>query len=413
MSNHPAEAMAQRSYKISCQCGAAAQTVIAAKAPWAAKFDSTDTGIEFCHCKTCRHTTGVLCSSYIPIIAPSSTQALKIYNSSPNVQRCFCATCGCHVFRHDDSDERSGWRVATGVISESVETSVGDYASRDPRDLRCTRHINVNTTIDGGLAPWIAGLTGSHSPSEYPRPQNSNNKEEEPEETLSTSPAASSSENLQAHCQCGTVRFHITRPDDSSRVPHSGLPDLIIPFRSEAPEIENKEDRKWWLRPEGAARPTHYMAGTCACKSCRLISGFEIQTWAFVPRSNIIFHLRADSEPRMNSDDAVGVELMALDFATLPTNILRSYESSPGVLRESCVQCGATVFWHDKWRPDLIDVSVGLLDAPEGARAEGWLEWWKDRVSFAEDVDNGRSGSIAQMAKDLLNGLEKGLGASR
>jgi hypothetical protein len=67
------------------------------------------------------------------------------------------------------------------------------------------------------------------------------------------------------------------------------------------------------------------------------------------------------------------------------------------------------VFWHDKWRPDIIDVSVGLLDAPEGARAENWLEWWKDRVSFVEDAGNGRLGDVALRAEGLIDGLRKGL----
>ena len=77
-------------------------------------------------------------------------------------------------------------------------------------------------------------------------------------------------------------------------------------------------------------------------------------------------------------------------FATLPPSILTSYESSPGDLREFCINCGATIFWHDKWSPDLINVSVGLL------RAEEWLDWWTDRVSFSEDVELGRTGMVAE-----------------
>lgn len=69
---------------------------------------------------------------------------------------------------------------------------------------------------------------------------------------------------------------------------------------------------------------------------------------------------------------------------------LRQYESSPGIFREFCSICGATVFWHCEERPDLIDVSVGLLRSESGARAENWLEWETDRVSFKEDaLDQG------------------------
>lgn len=49
----------------------------------------------------------------------------------------------------------------------------------------------------------------------------------------------------------------------------------------------------------------------------------------------------------------------------------------------------------------LLDVAVGLLAAPEGARAESWLEWRTERVSFPEDTV-GR-------ARSLIEGLENGL----
>jgi hypothetical protein len=57
------------------------------------------------------------------------------------------------------------------------------------------------------------------------------------------------------------------------------------------------------------------------------------------------------------------------------------------------------VFWHGEERPDLIDVSAGLIRAPSGVRAEGWLEWHPNRVSFKE---------LAQDSK-LAEALEFGL----
>jgi hypothetical protein len=101
--------------------------------------------------------------------------------------------------------------------------------------------------------------------------------------------------------------------------------------------------------------------------------------WAFVPQCNIF------------KDDG-----QSFDFQV---GTLKSYESSKGVLREFCGVCGATAFWHCDWRPDLVDVSVGLLDLEEGARAEDWLVWWKGRVSFRELSNSG----------DLVAALEGGL----
>lgn len=80
---------------------------------------------------------------------------------------------------------------------------------------------------------------------------------------------------------------------------------------------------------------------------------------------------------------------------------LKRYESAKGIRREFCGTCGATCFWHSDERPGLIDVSVGLLEADTGARAEEWLAWCTERVSFAEHAQN----------KSLISNLGKGLKA--
>lgn len=78
---------------------------------------------------------------------------------------------------------------------------------------------------------------------------------------------------------------------------------------------------------------------------------------------------------------------------------LKSYRSSPIAKRWFCDTCGANVFYDSDERPTLLDVSVGVLDADSGARAEEWLEWEKGRVSFREDVHN----------TSLLEALEEGM----
>jgi hypothetical protein len=78
---------------------------------------------------------------------------------------------------------------------------------------------------------------------------------------------------------------------------------------------------------------------------------------------------------------------------------MKSYESSKDIWREFCRVCGATIFWHCKERPELLDVSVGLLDPKEGARVESWLDWWTGRCSFSEDA----------VSTSLVAALERGL----
>jgi hypothetical protein len=320
-------------------------------------------------------------------------------------QRHFCTKCGCHVFRSrprdfGDANAERDWEVATGVLND-----VSNY-------VFISQHVNVSDTKDGGLSIWIT------KPNQLP-----------PHVPLApdlAQPEAANPALLPAHCACTTVAFHLTRPNPRSALPHSPFPDLMIPYRTQDALIANAADEKWWLRgPGGRAVGSEedlagckYLAGTCACRSCRLTSGFDVQTWAFVPRANVFLRVPAaraggsvlgagsggkDGDDASEGDDTV----IPLDFTVLRQlesagqPLLKSYESSPGVIREFCPVCGATVFWHDKWRPEVVDVSVGLLDAKEGARAEEWLEWWRGRVSFAEDAE-GRG--------DLVSTLERGLG---
>ncbi|KAI1251626.1 hypothetical protein MGN70_006194 [Eutypa lata] len=418
-------------YKINCLCGTVAQIITLRP-----KGEVGSRQLNLCHCTNCRHNTGLLCASYIEIQNLPNLDGLVRYEPSASegqgqFQRYFCGKCGCHVFRRyiapnnrDDTAnlDSTSWEVASGVILGEADREHGrDSAGGGTENTVFVRHVNTAETRDGGLSPCIPEVNGLKL--EVREHWGSPSSPEEGSSTISIDRfTKDEGAVLIAHCHCKTVHFHITRPNALSRLPKSGFPDLMFaytnPIASEQEKtsalVKNPQDEKWWLRPppphaRGTSDDSHtrYLAGTCACRSCRLASGFEIQTWTFVPRANIHFHV-----PASGSDTAAeGAVNIPLDFSTLPDGILKSYESTPGVLREFCPRCGATVFWHDKWRPDVIDVSVGLLDAPEGARAENWLDWWTGRVSFIEDIGNGRSGGPARKARALVDALEKGLGA--
>jgi hypothetical protein len=299
--------------------------------------------------------------------------------------------------------------------------------------VRISRHDNVSDTKDGGISIFITEQNRQALPAPpnlVPEHRDSKPNNHDPcintaqlPHAQSQSPQKADDDTLPAHCACNTVKFHITRPNASSLLPHSPFPDLMIPYHTKDPLIPNASDEKWWLRANG----TKYLAGTCACRSCRLTSGFEVQTWAFVPRSNIYFHLPYqpsgagsgdDREACFGAGDICEEVVVPLDFGAfrererLQRGVLKAYESSPGVVREFCATCGATVFWHDRWRPELVDVSAGLLDAPEGARAEEWLEWWVGRVSFEEDAGHDGEGDVDVDSKvwDLIPALKRGLG---
>lgn len=64
-----------------------------------------------CHCSDCRKFTGsafaaILVTTSKGFTIVSGEDNLVPYESSPGKQRCFCKTCGCHVFAR--SEQRPG-----------------------------------------------------------------------------------------------------------------------------------------------------------------------------------------------------------------------------------------------------------------------------------------------------------------
>lgn len=387
--------------QMTCHCGAVKNAVVGIQNTAGRLPD-----IELCHCYGCRHSTGQLYASYCKVQQPTTSSLLsnrglrkfvaaESMSTGPaglsdtpdtSVALYFCSTCGCHVFRAVNSPNESALEVATGTLTHGIE---GLGPEGQVLSAKFGPHVNVESTVDGGLTRWMRQV-----PVIDERPgalkHGYGNREACRDPTLSAS------------CLCERVGFRITRPNADSRKPKSGFADAIIPFHTKDPEIQNPDDVKWWLRQND----TKYMGGLCVCKSCRLASGFELQAWAFVPRANIEFRSGT-------GDDGKGGMWQLLDFDSLHRRgVICGYESSPGVMREFCPSCGATVFWHDKWRPELIDVSAGLLRSHDGVRAESWLDWWTGRVSFAEDGGLDRRESPAIRARLFLDALQEGLEAS-
>lgn len=298
---------------------------------------------------------------------PPVMDALREYRQSFHVRRLFCKTCGAHVLARLEPSGR--YLVASGVL-------VGGYIP----PVSSIQHWRANETRDGGLRKFLPGLNeiasrciletlGLGIVVEDPQ-------EPSPHLDDSKSNWDRVQDRVPAQCHCGGIQFYITRPDASSNMATSPWPDVLVPYH--AGSSDNFEDVKWFLRDGN----TKYLAGTCACTSCRLGSGFPIQTWAFVPRANMF---EIDGSP-----------------LSLECKPMRRYNSSPGVFREFCGRCGATVFWHSSVRPELIDVSVGLFHG-DGARAEGWLEWAR-RVSFVEMAEENQLVQLLQLG--LIRNLE-------
>lgn len=78
----------------------------------------------------------------------------------------------------------------------------------------------------------------------------------------------------------------------------------------------------------------------CHCPKCQKAHGAAFATYASAPASNV----EVDAEP----------------------GVLKGYESSPGVIRQFCGQCGSSLFWSDARGSfsDWISIAVATLDSP-------------------------------------------------
>lgn len=341
---------------VACLCGGTSLSV-----DLDANTDHTQ--LQLCHCNSCRAVTGQLCSSYYTLQHQPALDGLQRYQTN-DISYFFCKTCGAHVFAHTES--KGQYLVASGLLAEKDSPAVQKIV-----------HWKGCDTGDGGLSSFLAGTPSTVSNCRLLAYDNSDSQQSLIQETINPIEKETAGQSeLQASCLCGGVQLYISPPDESSSQASSPWSDMLVPYHSGS--SANPDDVKWWLREKDGH--VKYLAGACTCTTCRLSSGFPIQTWAFIPKFNIF---NGDRSP------------LAFDQETM-----QRYDSSPGVYREFCRCCGATIFWHCDERPLLIDVSVGLLRAT-GARAEDWLEWRTGRVSFAE----------LAVQPDLLHLLEDGLKA--
>ena len=394
----------------------------------------------------------------------------KVYKASEAIIRHFCSTCGCNVYVEEkEFDDIS---LCSGVIARSSSSSnEGDENENEHEIVRVQNQIFVNDNKDGGMSVWLPDVPGwegfsedskrvdrslvqpfqrdpHHLPNDQPSSESPINDTKPGKKNNDDTPASET--ELKCHCHCQRIQFKITRPNSNSYENcRSPFPDLLIQYNyspslpptddndnsnnDKRRRIANKADVKWWLipsspppsPPERTTNPSppaatsspsspsppqvKYLAGLCACTTCRLTSGFDIQSWCFIPKTNIL---------TMDNDD------QPFDFTVSDNNNkLAHYTSSKHATRYFCPVCSATVFWHRSdhpssssdddddggSRPNLIDVSAGLLSSSsfsaanptgEGARVEDWLYWWSERVSFCEEAVN------KQFVEAVRGGLE-------
>lgn len=314
-----------------------------------------------CHCWSCRHVTGALYTSDIRWPEPRTAgdvSKLKVYSFSPNVNLLFCSTCSTPIFWEIIAFPGHPLAVFTGALTNCAVTPI-----------KFTEQGFVGDTIDGGASTWLQRVNEDGSecrrfklegeqmaaedaialPQDWPPVDKLIGFEKKTEDSVSI------------RCKCQGVDFVLQRGD------YSGI---------------EKDQLPWNVDPK-----THKLSTVfCGCNSCRLQGGMDIWYWAFIDMKHLSTAQKDAPFPRSKH------ELKSfIDKKDPVVGSLAYYASTTraGVLRFFCSTCSATVFFTEDERPELVDVSVGLFDAPDGARAEGFLSWSFGEVDFKEDAKGG------------------------
>lgn len=278
-----------------------------------------------CHCSICRHTHGAPASFHTELphgIEPQfAPSSLDGLTAYEHpAARSTRHFCGTCGCQVGDRAHNGQW-----IVSHSIF----DANKHEQGIWQFQTHLLPSSAADGGLSTLIPEIDGRQL--EMVNPESSQQSTNEP-------PIEASDSKLLAKCHCGGVAFTISRPSE----------EFIASPASQG-----------WLHP---ADKSKWLACWDLCNDCRLVTGSHVIGWMFVPLDHI--------SPRPPADFMVGSS--------------KVYRSSEGVVRTFCGTCGATVSYSCSDRPQIIDVAVGILRAPEGVMAENWA-LWRGRLAWPQD----------------------------
>ena len=369
--------MADNTTTVIAQCLCKAHTFTSTVPTTALPMDAT-----CCHCTSCRHSTGAL--YFVDAKWPSPTEdvsLLKRYSPSKNIDVFFCATCSSPLFCR-----RTGPDDPLCVITAALQNA--------PDLVQYSRHIFVGDTVDGGASIWFRKRQDGTPQRRWkarPLTDDDDDDDRPGEEMPDDWPGASTVPDVDSsrpwpkltpiRCHCGGVDLLLRDASDLAATPAEELPFFVDPTTLK------------------------YLATFDACDSCRLSFGVDVPNWTFALLSHIEFPpeeggLAAPGIfPRSVADLTSAVSSTEKRDARLGT--LQLYKSSWDVERFFCSRCSAVVFYACDDRADMVDVAVGLLDHPSGARAEELLTWNIGRVGGSGDVVGGwREGLVKHVLEE-------------
>ncbi|KAI9664768.1 MAG: hypothetical protein M1821_006216 [Bathelium mastoideum] len=248
----------------------------------------------------------------------------------------------------------------------------GTLKNTDVDLIKITEHIYVEDTVDGGASVFLRkpNVDGEEIPRyrersgeiawNWPEPSSLTGLEGKQEQV-----------SIPMWCHCKGIKLFLHRGHYASKE------------RGELP---------WFIDP----RTNKLLASFDVCDSCRLQFGVDVVIWTFIELANIS---QADGSAFPNSMAKLKAAVDAGDSAV---GTLAYHQSSPDVHRYFCKVCSASAFFVRNDRPNIADVAIGLLDAPDGARAEGFLSWtFGDSLQWVNDTKGGwREGLMKRVQAD-------------
>ncbi|KAI3537520.1 amino acid adenylation domain-containing protein [Colletotrichum filicis] len=273
-----------------------------------------------------------------------------------------------HILRFTAEIRTAAQRVLLPLIAPYVTTGALENI---PGLVKYDNHMFIGDTIDGGLAPW---LPKEENGDPVKRWKGHRNSEEVPFDWPVSKSISTARRNASPfptstlfHCHCKGVRLSLRSAADLEADPA-------------------KESTSTCVDPN----TLKFKACSDSCNSCRQHFGSDIIAWTFAPLTHINFSTEAASAPSQFPQTIVKLKEAVLSKTKDPRlGTLAVYNSSPEVERYSCSVCSASIFYAVYDREDMVDIAVGLLDHPDGARAEGLLAWNYGLLGWTADAAGG------------------------
>ena len=352
---------------LTCLCGAVHEP--------GTLLSATELPIEdaICHCNLCRHTSGSLGPSFPRLGSAPSAKSLNActqYTTSATHAYYFCGTCGTPTFVEVKS--KGYWCCFAGTIERDPEqVKEGETWTKDI--VKIARHDWLDDTGDGGMAAILLKLGGRNVPCFHQGTSTARDQSE------------ISAEDVRAMAK-NTEDWAVPGMDKS----------MVVKCRCEGTDLRVrranfKEDQQGCNErfSEGGDR---YVAMFCACRSCRLQSGVNLQPWTYIPPRN--FLVAGTGKEVVFGKGTEGAN---------ESTTLKHYWSSEGCCRSFCGKGGASFFYWCDDRPEVVDLSVGVIRG-KGAMAREWVEW-KYGVSHKEEcVDNEITEAVLEKGSEWKTG---------